>query len=134
MKIIVTNNPQTRDFFQKNNLEQHYELCWVQGFTENVLLKVRDLCHTNHQLITHPLTGSIKPNQTPYKTIVIDQTSTLSIDSILMAEESLSKTLDLLKSWPRPKFLAKFLDDFSTIDFDFFKSYLQGVNYINYSS
>ncbi|MBP2625711.1 MAG: grdX [Firmicutes bacterium] len=127
MKIIVTNNPQARDFFHKKNLAQYYELCWVQGFTENVLLKVRDLCHTNHQLLTHPLIGSIKPNQTPYKTILVEKTSTISnIDSILMAEASLMKTLALLESCPRPQSFTLFLDDFASIDLDFLKIYLQG--------
>lgn len=131
MQIIVTNNPQVRDFLQNNKLEKQYDLCWVEGFTENVLVKVRDLCHTNHQLLTHPLTGSIKPNQTPYKTIVVEKTSTISnIDSILMAEESLAKALSLLESWPRPEIFKLYLDDFAIIDLDFFKSYLQGGSYI----
>ena len=131
MKLIVTNNPQVREFLHNNNLEKQYDLCWVEGFTEDVLVKVRDLCHTNHKLITHPLTGSIKPNQTPYKTIVVEKTATLShIDSIMMAEESLAKTFSLLASWPRPEMFKRYLDDFATIDLDFFKSYLQGENYV----
>ena len=127
MKLIVTNNPQVREFFKKNSLEKQYELYWVQGFTEDVLAKVRDLCHINHELLTHPLTGSIKPNQTPYKTIVVKKTATLSnMNSILMAEECLAKAHSLLESWPRPELFKLYLDDFAIIDLDFFKSYLQG--------
>ena len=127
MKVIVTNNPQVREFLHSNQLENHYNLCWVEGFTENVLIKVRDLCHTNYELITHPLTGSIKPNQTPYKTVVVEEKLTSGhMDSILMAEESLGKALSLLESWPRPEIYKLYLDDFATIDLDFFKSYLQG--------
>lgn len=127
MKIIVTNNPQVREFFKKNSLEKQYELCWVEGFTEDVLAKVRDLCHINHDLLTHPLTGSIKPNQTPYKTVVVKKTSVAStVNSIMMAEESLAKARSLLESWPRPEIFKLYLDDFAIIDLDFFKSYLQG--------
>jgi len=127
MKIVVTNNPQVRDFLQNNKLEKQYDLCWVEGFIEDVLLKVRDLCHANHELLTHPLTGSIKPNQTPYKTVVVEKTSTISnLESIQMAEESLAKALSLLESWPRPESFKRYLDDFAIIDLDFLKSYLQG--------
>ena len=129
MKIIVTNNPQVREFLHNNKLEKQYDLCWVEGFTENVLCKVRDLCHTNHELLTHPLTGSIKPNQTPYKTVVVEKKATISnMDSIVMAEESLAKALSLLESWPRPDIFKLYLDDFAIIDLGFFKSYLEGIS------
>ena len=41
------------------------------GTFMDVLRKTRDYLHTGWRLETHPLTGSIKPNQTPYKSIMV---------------------------------------------------------------
>lgn len=132
MKIIVTNNPLIQPYLQKHDLAPYYDLCQVEGFIEKVLLKVRDLCHTNHQLLTHPLTGSIKPNQTPYKTVVMTKSYNLNnIDSILVAEESLAKALSLLESWPRPIGITGHLGDYALIDLDFFKSFLQASGHFH---
>ena len=34
---------------------------------------VRELVHMGHELYTHPIAGSVKPNETPYKSIVVDK-------------------------------------------------------------
>lgn len=33
--------------------------------------KVRDRIHEGHLLLSHPLSGSVKPNETPYKSVMI---------------------------------------------------------------
>ena len=121
--FVVTNNPKVEEYMQKFNLQKYFTIIWVDGYTEDVLQKVRDLCHQGYNLLTHPLTGSIKPNQTPYKTVVLAK-KTNHQDSILIAENSYLKTLDLLKKRPRPEEVSLFLDDFAVIDLDFFKSFL----------
>ena len=40
---------------------------------KEVLLKTRDLVYAGHRLYTHPLSGSVKPNETPYKSIVVSK-------------------------------------------------------------
>ena len=37
----------------------------------DVLLKVRDLVYDRHILLTHPQASSLKPNQTPYRSIMV---------------------------------------------------------------
>ena len=37
----------------------------------DILTAVRDKVHLGHRLLTHPLSGSVKPGQTPYKSVVI---------------------------------------------------------------
>lgn len=132
MRLIVTNNPLVKEYIASHELGKYYEVAWVKGYTEDVLLKIRDLCHNNYRLITHPLTGSVKPNQTPYKTVVVEKTDGKIVDfeSIALAEGGLEKALALLKSRPRPKAAFDHLDDFAVIDLDFFKSYLSSV--VNY--
>ena len=41
----------------------------------DILYYTRDLIHKGHELLTHPLSGSIKPNETPFKTIKIGRAS-----------------------------------------------------------
>ncbi|HAZ36265.1 MAG TPA: GrdX protein, partial [Clostridiaceae bacterium] len=59
--IIITNNPLSKEFFNDK-----YEVQFINGSLMDVLIKVRDLIHKGYVLLTHPLMGSVKPNQTPY--------------------------------------------------------------------
>lgn len=124
MHLIVTNNPRVCGYVAAKKLA--HQIRWVDGHTEDVLTTVRDLCHLNHRLVTHPLTGSVKPNLTPYKTVVLEALASDITDheSVLLAETCLRKTQDLLAGKPRPDAVCRYLDDFACIDFDFFKSYL----------
>ncbi len=64
--IIVTNNPLV--------LEKHgdtHEVIYREVSYEDVLREVRDRIHEGHSMLTHPLSGSVKPNETPYKSIMI---------------------------------------------------------------
>lgn len=52
---------------------------------------VRDYIHKGHRLLTHPLSGSVKPKETPYKSIIISQSATaLDIKSLSIIEESIA--------------------------------------------
>ena len=64
--LLVTNNGKVRISFG--------DLCvlrFIEGGHEDVLKAVRDLIHTGHKLLTHPLAGSVKPNETPYKSLIV---------------------------------------------------------------
>lgn len=128
-RLIITNNPLVSSALSSSPLSFH-KVLWIDGKTEDVLTAVRNHCHLHHRLLTHPLTGSIKPNQTPFKTVVMEMTNGTIIDyqSVLMAETSLNKTYDMLKSKPRPLFNESILHDFAMIDMAFFKSYLETIN------
>lgn len=36
-----------------------------------ILVEARDLVYAGHTLYTHPLAGSVKPNETPYKSLIV---------------------------------------------------------------
>ncbi len=38
-----------------------------------ILLNVRDLVYLGHTLYTHPLSGSVKPNRTPFKSVAVSR-------------------------------------------------------------
>ena len=65
---IVTNNPLVRDC-----LSDWYQIDYEDISFREILVKVRDLVYVGHELYTHPIAGSVKPNETPYKSIVIDK-------------------------------------------------------------
>ena len=63
---IITNNPLVRDVLSDWYKVEYYDITFRE-----VLVKVRDLVYANYELMTHPIAGSVKPNETPYKSIVV---------------------------------------------------------------
>lgn len=57
---------------------------------KDVLLKVRDYIYAGGwKLITHPMASSIKPNQTPFRSIILIQSKEDNTEDIIMIEEAL---------------------------------------------
>ena len=68
MYIIVTNNEKCRDKYQNTKMKIDF---LENGSYMDVLIKVRDYIHKGYRLETHPMAGSLKPNQIPYKTVIV---------------------------------------------------------------
>lgn len=83
--LIITNNQ-----IVMNEADPSFDRSFVDGTYEDVLLAVRDRIHKGHRLLTHPLSGSVKPGQTPYKSILISKdTAELHIESLKIIEDSI---------------------------------------------
>ena len=63
---IITNNPLVRDV-----LSTWYQVDYHEITHREILVKVRDLVYSGYKLYTHPTAGSVKPNENPYKSIVV---------------------------------------------------------------
>ncbi|MGM9588795.1 MAG: GrdX family protein [Faecousia sp.] len=64
---IITNNP-----LVKTILSDYYKVEFYENLTyREILVKVRDLVYSGYELLTHPMAGSVKPNETMYKSIVV---------------------------------------------------------------
>ena len=64
---IITNNPLVVEV-----LSEYYKIEYYEGIGyRDVLVKVRDLVYEGYELMTHPLAGSVKPNETMFKSVVI---------------------------------------------------------------
>ena len=64
---IITNNP-----LVVTVLSDYYTIEYYEGIGyRDVLVKVRDLVYSGYELHTHPLAGSVKPNETMFKSIVV---------------------------------------------------------------
>lgn len=66
--IIVTNNPLVYEKYGDTHNVIYEDVSY-----EGILKAVRDRIHGGHQMLTHPLSGSVKPNETPYKSILISE-------------------------------------------------------------
>ena len=67
MDILITNNPLV---YQK--MQDKFDVDFDEGLSLlEVLLKTQSYIQKGHILLTHPLSGSIKPNETLYKSIVV---------------------------------------------------------------
>ncbi|MEK6266189.1 MAG: GrdX family protein [Clostridium sp.] len=113
--IIVTNNPMSKEQF-----ESKYKVVFIKGSMMDILKKVRNNIHEGHKLLTHPLMSSVKPNETPYRTICISKEilSEVDLQSLSIIEESIMTTEKFLKNFKTPQWNEKILLDFQLIDFD----------------
>ena len=85
---------------------------------EEVLLKTRDYVYDKHILLTHPQASSLKPNQTPFRSIIVyPKGEEDNLESVMMID----KCIQVYREWqeisPSPKSYAlKVEHDFKTID------------------
>ena len=70
MDILVTNNP-----LVEAQLKDILNVEFLETDLTGVLTHIRDLIHKGHRLLTHPLMGSVKPNESPYKSVLISSTT-----------------------------------------------------------
>lgn len=110
--IIITNNSKVEEKY-KNTCE----VIFVNNY-EEVLITTRDYVYNKHKLLTHPQASSLKPNQTPFRSIMIcrSEDNSNNADQILI-----DKCIQVYKEWqeisPAPKsYEKKVEDDFKTID------------------
>jgi hypothetical protein len=88
---------------------------------EQVLIRVRDLIHSGHKLLTHPLSGSVKPNETVFKTIIVsEQQDILDLDSLRIIEQSLETTKKF--GINRHLLTEDMINDFSLVDLSLIES------------
>ena len=91
--LIVTNNP-----LVKEKIEGNYNIDFVEGDILNVMEKLRDMIHKGSVLLTHPLSGSVKPGQTPYKSVMVHIVEgNVDADSLLMIEDAIDHCKKFVK-------------------------------------
>jgi len=84
-----------------------------------VYYRVRDLVHRQYVLHTHPLAGSVKPNETPYKSVALaaEPGSSLDLQSLQLIEGAIQVAERMLRERPLPAMSPKLLADFALIDY-----------------
>lgn len=118
--IILTNNP-----LSKKTFEDRYEVEYKETEVFDIMCMVRNRIHEGHRLLTHPLMSSVKPNETPYRTILISkEKGKLDFDSLAIIEDSINTTQKFLNMAKTPKWTQSILEDFELIDMDLIKNAL----------
>lgn len=109
--ILVTNNDRVYDKY-KGRLT-----CVYTESYEDTLIKVRDYVYDRHKLLTHPQASSLKPNQTPYRSVVVYPVYEDNTKDILLIE----KCIEVFNSWQNiartpSDYKENVREDFKTID------------------
>lgn len=118
--ILISNNPQVNEKFGLAEM--------VDGSILKVLVKARDYIHKGHRLLTHPLAGSIKPNETLYRSILITREpnqGNIDFKSLELIENAIithTKFQNLQYNYSE-----SILRDFQGIDLDLLKNALESL-------
>ncbi len=112
-KVIITNNPYVNDKYKDER-----EVMYKEDMDYLELLEfVRTRVHEGYELLTHPLSGSVKPNETPYKSIIMsNKKGNLDESGLSIIEESILTARKFITDKPTPDWTEKVLDDFRVID------------------
>lgn len=122
--LIVTNNPKIGE--NVNNRE----VVTLEESYIGILKKCRDLIHEGYELLSHPLYGSVKPNETPYRTVIMKKGKSLDINSVNLIEDAIETATKFENNKSTPKWTERVLDDFRVIDFDIFNNTIQRMIYV----
>lgn len=122
-KLIVTNNPLIKEKFASTYEVQLYDIDYIE-----ILEVVRDKIHLGHELLSHPLAGSIKPNETPYRTVIISkEKKQLDMRSLTLIESAIATTRKFINNRPTPDWNNVALFDFQTVDLSLIENVLNNV-------
>lgn len=124
---VITLNNCLRVLTNNNLVREKYcgkiDITFIDGQYIDVLKFVRDMIHKGAKLITHPLMGSVKPNETPFRSIIISEEAKLDVESLTIIESSIAVTEKFQKDNNKvPLWSEKVLDDFRYIDLKLFES------------
>ena len=108
--IIITNNP-----LVKEKYEQEYPVEFQEDSFEETLKRARDRIYAGHRLLTHPLSGSVKPKETHYKSVLVSRKpGKLDMESVELIEQALGACGKF--SFHPEKFGPEVFADFQLID------------------
>jgi len=119
---ILTNNSLVKEKYSED-----LNITFIDGQYIDVIKSARDMVHKGLKLITHPLMGSIKPNETPFRSIIISEGTVLDVESLMIIESSIVTAEKFQRDNKVPVWNEKVLDDFRFIDLRLFESALESI-------
>lgn len=122
--VIVTNNPIFRNCIE-------YPVEYVEGSYLDVLIAVRNKVHSGFTLLSHPLSGSVKPGDTPYKSILVSQKSGKTEEESLSLIEEAMAVCKKLGSENRNR-AEKYSEDYSIVDKTLIESAIESAVQVYY--
>lgn len=124
-KLIITNNSLVyKKYDEKIKTTYFPDYTYLQ-----ILEYVRDKIHQGHKLLTHPLYGSIKPNETPLRSIMIsEKKEKIDFNNVSIIEESIESAKKFMNSRLTPMWTEEILNDFSIIDLSLMENTINKMN------
>lgn len=119
---LLTNNPKFINYEMKNLEIDYRDVDYLQ-----ILKDGRDYVHKNYELLTHPLYGSVKPNETIYRSLVLQENTKLDVNSVNLISDAIQTFIKFEKNEKTPNWTENILDDFSVIDYDLIHNALQRI-------
>jgi hypothetical protein len=96
----------------------------------DVLTKVRDYIQSGWRLETHPMTGSLKPNQTPYKSVIVSDRST-DREEFYNQETTIENSILACRKFQEirstPDWNAALREDFMEVDLSLIEGAIQKI-------
>ena len=113
---VLTNNPLVRD-----TLKDKKEVMYKEISYEDVLREARDRVYRGYRLLSHPLSGSVKPNETPYKSIMIgNRKEEIDAQSVRIIESAIESCRKFV--FKSDKYKPEVYKDFQLIDWTLLES------------
>lgn len=122
--IIITNNPKIKSQINDKNI-LYKDITYIQ-----ILKECRDLVHKGYEILSHPLYGSVKPNETPYRSIIMKKGQNLDMNSLILIEEAIRTSSKFQNNKKTPNWTPTVIDDFKVIDLDILSNTLNRINNI----
>jgi hypothetical protein len=92
--------------------------------------EARNMIYQGYRLLTHPMSSSLKPNQTKFRSIILQKNqNNLDTESILMIERAIESAEKFLKFKKTPDWDEKILDDFRTVDMSIIEGVLNRISF-----
>ena len=114
MDLLITNNP-----LVKAELKDKFSIEFLETDLSGILTQVRDLIHKGHRLLTHPLMGSVKPNESPYKSVIITSAAeNTDTQSVLIIEECIQN----VQKFDTKNIPAQYLSGLQIVDLSLIRS------------
>ena len=120
--LILTNNCKVWEKYRESFQVELFDTDYA-----GVLLLARDRIHRGCRLLTHPLAGSMKPNQIPYKSIMLaQQKEAVDWESLSLIEKGMESVNKILQGLPLPDWNERALVDFRTVDLSLMENVVDG--------
>ena len=120
--LIISNNPWVRAMFSA------VSQCDCADY-QQVLHQARNRIHAGALLLTHPLAGSVKPGESPYRSVAVDdREGALDMRSLEVIEGAIDRFNTLMASARQRLYDEQTLQDFQLIDYQLLKSGLASID------
>lgn len=119
---LITNNPNFLNYKKKDIEVDYKDVDYLK-----ILEIARDYIHVNYELLTHPLYGSVKPNETIYRSIVLKSNDNLDHNSVVMISEAIETFVKFRKNKETPLWTDTVKEDFGVIDYDLITNAIERI-------